>query len=216
MLALIWTLSLILAGLSLLVMSYLVVRRVIQDRRSVHHAAARDRLFAALIRFGGDRDAEALRRVVCETPPQVVATRGFEIIDLLRGDEHAATVAVFVETGLPAHVRRRLRRGDDAERLHAAELLATFAGEDDVGALLDTLCHDRSREVRLASAISLAGLDRLPPLAEVLDRLGPRGLRSRRLVDLFGSLPSDRLAELRAYAGDQAAPGPARAAAVDA
>jgi HEAT repeat protein len=215
MLFYIWTLSLVIGLSALAIMVALVVLRIFHERRHGRDEILRRKLMTSLIRFSEDGEQQALALVLKEIPAAIVAESGFEFLSLLRGDERRRIEQVFAETGLPEFVRRRLRKGDEAERIHSAEILTAFPGTASVDALLEALA-DRSREVRIAAAISLNALDALPPLQTVLERIGPRGLRSRRLVDLFESLPADRSDELLANALKEDNSPFVRAAAIEA
>ncbi|MGN8114233.1 HEAT repeat domain-containing protein [Labrys sp. 22185] len=199
MLWLIWSISIVLSVLSLLVMGILILRRLLKQRRKAAEAQARQTVLRALITFSHDRDRQVLKQVVAGVPPRVALDAGFEFLALLRGDEHDAVIALFAECDLPAEAGRQLRKGNAAARIHAAEMLAKFKSNDTAGALQTALERDRSREVRLAAAIALCDLDALPPLDVVLRQIGLTGQRSRRLVDLFRRLPADRFDELKAH-----------------
>jgi HEAT repeat protein len=195
MLFYVWTLSIVIGSIALATMVVLVVLRVFHERGRARDTILRSELMTSLIRFSEDGDRQSLMAVLEEIPDAIVADSGFEFLSLLRGGERHRIEQVFAETGLPDFVRRRLRKGNEAERIHSAEILTAFPGTASVDALLDAL-GDRSREARIAAAISLNALGALPPLQTVLERIGPKGLRSRRLIDLFESLPADRGDEL--------------------
>lgn len=215
MLSFIWMVSIVIGMIALAIMVVLVVRRVFHERRRARDEILRRKLVTALIRFSEDSERQALIAVLKETPAAIVADSGFEFLSLLRGDERRRIEEAFAETGLPDFVRRRLRRGNEAERIHSAEILTAFPGTASVDALLEAL-GDRSRELRIAAAISLNALGALPPLQTVLERIGPEGLRSKRLIDLFESLPADRGQELLANALKTDGPPFIRAAAIEA
>ncbi|MCX8568370.1 HEAT repeat domain-containing protein [Aminobacter sp. MET-1] len=216
MLGLVWTTSIVLSSLSLAVMVFLVLRRVIFQRRVDRDAAARRKLLKVLIQFSQTRDRDLLKAAVLETPAHVALDAGFEFLSLLRGDEHADVIAAFVECGLPERARRRLVKGNEAERIHSTEMLAAFGGDETVAALLATLDRDRSREVRIAAAIALSDLAALPLLDVTLARIGVAGQRSRRLIELFRRFPSPRFGELKDYAADVEAVPFVRSAAIEA
>jgi HEAT repeat protein len=216
MLKLIWTMSLMLSALSLVVMVALIGRRLILDRESPGDAEARQRLLSALIAFSDDKNDAALKEAIRSVPEHVVLDAGFEFLALLRGEEHARIVDIFVETGLPTHMVAQLRTANEAGRIHAAEMLAALPARFGVSELLRALDRDRSREVRIAAAISLCDLDAVPALSATLRKIGIRGQRSRRLVELFKRFPADRITEIKEYAGRRDEPSFVRAAAVDA
>lgn len=215
MLVYIWTLSIVIGLIALAIMVMLVVLRIVHERRHARDEILRRKLMTSLIRFSEDGERQALMVVLKETPTAIVADSGFEFLSLLRGDERQRIEEVFAETGLPDFVRRRLRKGDEAERIHSAEVLTAFPGTASVEALLEAL-DDGSRELRIAAAISLNALGALPPLQAVLERIGPEGLRSRRLIDLFESLPVERGNELLANALKADGTPFVRAAAIEA
>ncbi|HWK68375.1 MAG TPA: HEAT repeat domain-containing protein [Rhizobiaceae bacterium] len=214
MLFYIWTLSVVIGGGALAIMVALIVLRVLHEKRHARDEILRRKLMTSLIRFSEDGERQALMAVLEEIPAAIVADSGFEFLSLLRGDERRSIEEVFGETGLPRFVRRRLRKGNEAERIHSTEILTAFPGTASVDALLEAL-GDRSREVRIATAISLNALGALPPLQSALERIGPTGLRSRRLIDLFESLPADRSGELLAIALKAEGPPFVRAAAIE-
>jgi hypothetical protein len=129
MLWFIWMLSILLSAISLLVMLALILRRMVLQRRRGQDAAERSRLLTALIAFSEDKNAKALETVLTSVPPRIATDAGFEFLGLLRGDEHARIVEIFAEAGLPAHIIARLGRGNEAARIHAAEMLAAFPSE---------------------------------------------------------------------------------------
>lgn len=215
MLSYIWTLSIVIGLMALAIMVVLVVLRTFHERRHSRDEILRRKLVTSLIRFSEDGERQALMAVLKEIPLAIVADSGFEFLSLLRGEEHQRIEEVFAETGLPDFVRGRLRKGNEAERIHSAEILPAFPGTASVDALLEALSNS-SRELRIAAAISLNALGALPPLRTVLERIGPEGLRSRRLIDLFESLPADRGDELLANALTADGAPFVRAAAIEA
>jgi HEAT repeat protein len=215
MLTFIWIVSSVLAMASLVVMLVLVVVRFFSERGAARRARQRERLQAALIQFTADDDEEALSACISATQPNVAVDVSFEFLDLLRGEERTRIEAILDRKGIPSHVRKVLRSGNDAQRLHAAEIATAFPAPKTLEALRRAM-SDRAREVRIAAAISLAHLGALPDLDTTLRKIGPRGQRSRRLIELFQVVASSRTAELKGLAADLSAPSFVRAAAVDA
>ncbi|MCV3238645.1 HEAT repeat domain-containing protein [Mesorhizobium sp. ZC-5] len=215
MLVYIWTLSIVIGLIALVIMAVLVVLRVFHERRHARDEILRRKLMTSLIRFSEDGERQTLMPVLKEIPAAIVADSGFEFLSLLRGGERRRIEEAFAETSLPDFVRKRLRKGNEAERIHSAEILTAFPGAASVDALLEAL-GDNSRELRIAAAISLNALGALPPLQTVLERIGPKGLRSHRLIDLFESLPAERGNELLANALKADGAPFVRAAAVEA
>ncbi|RVD68086.1 HEAT repeat domain-containing protein, partial [Mesorhizobium sp. M4A.F.Ca.ET.029.04.2.1] len=127
---LVWDMSILLSALSLVIMLLLIARRVLQERRSTAAADQRRQLLTALIAFTENRDREALKAAILAVPAGVAINAGFEFLSLLRGAEHDDVLAAFKECGMPARVGRQLERGNVAERIHAAEMLAALDSED--------------------------------------------------------------------------------------
>lgn len=211
----IWISSVILSLVSLIVMVALILRRLVLRRGADARSEQRQRLQKALIEFSETRDADVLRQVMNALPPAVVLEAGFEFLALLRGDEHARIIAVFTEVGLVEQATRLLQHGNKTERVHAAEMLGAFANADATAALLAAFDIERSDDVRIAIAIALSELGRLPPLGQVLAGIGETGKRSGRIGELFDQLPADRLSELREFALKREEPSFTRAAAIE-
>lgn len=221
MLGALWFSSFSMAVSTLAVMLFLVLRRAMEKRAGLRRELARRRLVRALIEFGQDRQGAPLGASLAATPLDIVAGAGFEVLDLIRGDERAQVLDLFARAGLPTHLRRRLRVGREADRLRAAELLAAFPGEQTVESLIAALEDDRSAAVRIAAAISLARLAdgevaALPPLSRVLTAVGPEAARSGRLLDFLRAIPAARQEEIRDQAVRASVPKPLRAAAIEA
>ena len=212
----IWDLSILLSALSLVIMLVLIARRLLQERWARAAADQRRQLLTALIAFTENRDREALKATLLAVPAGVAIDAGFEFISLLRGEERDDVLVAFNECGLPARVARQLRKGNVAERIHAAEMLAALGWEDASASLLAALTQDRSREVRIAAAIALCDLGSLPLLGTALDFIGVAGQRSRRLIELFRRFPRSRFNELAVHASRVDASPFIRAAAIDA
>lgn len=198
MLWFIWSFSIFLGAASIAVITALVLRRIVIQRRIAAEDKARQSLLKSLIAFSHDRDRVALKRAIASVPPATALKIGFEFLSLLRGEEYDDVIAVLVESGLPAHAERQLARGNGAARIHAAEMLSALHPDDAVPTLLATLDRDRGREVRIAAAIALCELGALPPLDATLRKIGAEGQRSMRLVELFRRLAANRLDELMA------------------
>jgi len=212
----IWDLSILLSVFSLVIMLFLIARRVLQEHRGKAEADQRRQLLTALIAFTESRDREVLKAAVLAVPAGVAINAGFEFISLLRGEERDDVLVAFNECGLPALVGRQLERGNVAERIHATEMLAALGSEDASARLLSALDQDRSREVRIAAAIALCDLGSLPLLGIALDKIGVAGQRSRRLIELFRRFPRSRFNELAVHASRVDAVPFIRAAAIDA
>ena len=212
----IWDLSILLSALSLVIMLLLIARRVLQERRGKATAEQRRQILTALIAFTENRDREALKAAVVAVPAGVAIDAGFEFISLLRGEERDDVLVAFNECGLPARIARQLQKGNVAERIYAAEMLAALGSDNASASLLSALAQDRAREVRIAAAIALCDLGSLPLLGTALDFIGVAGQRSRRLIELFKRFPRSRFNELAVHASRVDASPFIRAAAIDA
>lgn len=215
MLRAIWETSIILALSSIGVMLFLILRRVMSSRKTAEAAAARRALLKALIAFSDNHDRAAIKQAIASAPPEAALEACFEFLGLLRGDEHDEVVSVLRGSQLGKPVTRQLRRGNEAIRLHAAEMLAVIRPPQAVDALMAALEGDRSRELRITAAIALADVNALPPLETVLRHIGPEGQRSRRIVELFRHIAGERFDEVRSYIGNPHVSPLVRAAAIE-
>ncbi|WDQ98078.1 HEAT repeat domain-containing protein [Devosia sp. J2-20] len=215
MLQSIWIGTAILALISIGVMIALMVRRWFIDAAKANDAVMQKQLRQSLMEFTAAHDEDALSEALSQFPAPLVIEVCFQFVEVLRGDDREQIVRVLAAAGYPDEIRRQLLNGQEAQKLSAIERLTSFPYQDTRKALLAAL-NDRKREVRIAASIALARLDALPPLAEAIARIGVRGQRSRRLIELFRSVPTDRSDEMIALATNRDLPDFVRAAAVDA
>src|SRR5690349_1289728 len=139
MLSFLWIWSIVLSGMSLLIMVILILRRVMLQRRQANDADARQRLLKALIAYSDDKDAGKLKEVIVCMRPRIAIDAGFEFLGLLRGDEHEQITSIFMQCGLPARISSQLKRGNEAARIHAAEMLSAFPAMHGVAGLTSAL-----------------------------------------------------------------------------
>lgn len=216
MLKAIWIASIALSVISLMIMLVLILRRIVLERRQQLRNEHRSSVQRALIEFSETRDGDALRQMMSTVPPAISLEASFELLGLLRGEEHARIIRVLSDTGLAEQAIGLLKSGNKVERIHAAEMLGGFANVAGAAALLTAFEEEPSDDVRIAIAIALSQLGRLLPLQQVLGRIGRAGKESGRIAELFAQWPGDRLAELREFVGHEAEPPFARAAAIEA
>jgi hypothetical protein len=214
-LALLWITSLLLAAGAIGVMVLLVIARVVRTARARRKDVVRRRLVPLFLKAGECGTDEALiadARAHLDTASDLA----IEMFDLIRGDGRVRLARVFHAVGVTAVLKRRLVTGDERARTLAVETLPLLADETTVETLTCAL-GDRSSDVRLAAAMSLAEVDALPPLPELIDALDVGDAhQSRRLMDLFRQVAVDRTHELLALASDEERPLLIRTAAVEA
>ncbi|MEI7607791.1 MAG: hypothetical protein WCJ64_10445 [Rhodospirillaceae bacterium] len=177
----IWTVSLGLAGLSLVMLLLLVARRLFIDR-----AAQRDRLrsrellTAILDHLDPDGSAFDFSRIG-RRDRELVAGLVDELMNLVRGEDLLRLTELLRGLGTVDAALVRLAKGSESGRIRAAATLACFP-EAPVPAALERALDDRSWTVRLAAAQALTHCDRPPPFARVVAALdGVSGAQSRRL-----------------------------------
>jgi HEAT repeat protein len=215
-LSFIWTSSLALSVLAILVMTLLIVRRTLTAGRDRRNAEARKRVMTAMIRLSLDGDADTFLETARGVHPAVVADASSEFLDLVRGDERDTVLTALARAGQPEFLRKELKRGNEVRRLQAVELIAAYPVEVARASLQERLDRDGSREVRLAAALELAKAGAVPSLDRLLHKIGYRGQRSRRLAELFRLLPGESEPQLKTLARRQDAPPFLRASAVEA
>jgi HEAT repeat protein len=199
-LAVIWLVSLVLAGASLLFMAVLIVRRVFIDRANVRRAARRAELQAHVIAAIDSECSSSFPPVTSRDDRRVLAEIGRELVDLVRGEDRARLLAVMeangiVETALADMTARSARR-----REAAVARLAPFDRDDVRSALLNALRSDPVPAVRMSAAFALAEWGGPPPLPIIVEALGgldhAGSLRLRALLALIAAASPLELVEL--------------------
>ena len=211
LLALIWWLSLVLAGAAVLVMGVLILARLAVVRRETRRASRRRELAHRFL-SGEACSADELQRL----PRDLVADAFVELVRLVRGAERDAFVAQATALGVPRYLGRQLRRGSPRERLLAAQSLGQFPDEDST-ALLRSALADRSAEVRLAAALALAEAGHSNNIQDLVRELGLGTDEDSGLaVTLFRTLSADRPEEIKALVTSPDTPVRVRLAAIEA
>lgn len=151
---LIWQTTLVLVAVGLVLMTALVIRRLLEERRDARYRPAREALRKSLLSSLNRSDA---------TPPATpaglpVAETGRlvdELAQIVRGEARARLAAFAVEAGVERHWLRRLESWRTAYRLEAVRCLALLASETSRAALTACLEHGAPR-LQLAAAEALA------------------------------------------------------------
>jgi HEAT repeat protein len=214
-LAFLWVASLVLAASAIGVMILLVIARVVRDAQARRSEAVRRRLVPLFLAASEKGPDEALV-LTARDHLDVAADLAIEMFGLIRGEGRARLAQAFHDVGITAVLKRRLVTGDERARTLAVETLPLLADASTVETLTGAL-GDRSGEVRLAAAMSLAQVGALPPLNELVDKLDVgEAHQSRRVMDFFRQIAEERTNELLALARDHERPVLIRAAAVEA
>lgn len=119
-----------------------------------------------------------------------------EISELIRGEKREHVLALCRDAGIDRWLLRQLRSWSAQGRRAAADALKLFPDQETVGALLAAL-DDRSEEVRLTAAMSLAALNAMPPLPVLIHTLvGKSEIQSLLLQNLIDSIAVTRPEEV--------------------
>lgn len=199
LLVMLWITSLALAGVALVVMVGLILRRVILDLLARRRAAQRSRLMTAILGWLDDDET-------AEPPVQAGQPLGsrlaMELLQLVRGRDRARLIALMRRTGTDMELCTRIRSGRAAERIEAARALALFVTPETLWALEEGL-DDPNPEVRLTVAASLVTLQAAPPLPTLIAKLAIGSIEnSRTLSPIFRELARNRKAEFVAALSD--------------
>jgi HEAT repeat protein len=209
-LAALWFLSLGIAAVALLIMLGLLLARLVLGWTGRARDVEKKRLVPLLL---GSRPHGKLRG---GGRGDLLATILVELIQLVRGSDRDRFVEAATRLGVPERLRHNLNSGSPRVRLAAAEALAEFADEQSVERLHAAL-RDRSSDVRLSAALSLASVDRTPPARELVDMLGIGTTEDSLLtVGLFRDIAASRPGEIKALILDDSVPANAKAAAIEA
>ena len=207
----IWVLAWSLCGLSAAILAGLIAYRGWANR----HAKV-ERLqsthYVGLLKARGEHETGRAG----EPADDVLTDLAVDILELVRGEEKATFARRMAGAGVSDRLRLRLRRGRVQTRILAASALANFRDAETVAALTDAL-RDNNREVRLTAAFSLAAYGNLPPVREVIRRLGI-GERetSLRIMMLLVELAEADVGDVRSLLADAAVPPAIKAAACEA
>lgn len=208
----VWTISLALSALALLITTGLIVARVIAGGRQRDSQAQRSKLLPLLLGEASDEELGELRR----SGPDILVSLVTELLELVRGDERAQFVATATRAGVTDTLRRQLGSGSGRSRVAAAEVLGNFP-DDHCTAALENALHDRDPRVRLAAALALASSSRAPPAQLLVEwlRLGTDE-HSMLIVTLLSEIARERPDEVRGLIGQDNLPAAVKAAAIEA
>lgn len=151
---LIWQTTLVLVAVGLVLMTGLVIRRLLEERRDARHRPAREALrkslLASLNRPDGTPPTPPAGLPIAETARLVD-----ELAQIVRGDARARLAAFAIQAGVERHWLHSLRAWRFAYRLEAVRCLALLPSETSRAAL--TACLENgSPRLELAAAEALA------------------------------------------------------------
>lgn len=173
-----WTLSLIMAGVSLAAFVLLVLERFLSSRRQARRERAHENTISALLLAGEDHD-EAVRLLVpLVKDRRTVAQSLLEYTSLVRGQDLQRAVDALREAGSEKALIALLVRGQGKYRRVAAEALGFFNSDEALDALDRTLESKAPTSVKVAATRALLGLGEVPDLADILPRFDLRQLEA--------------------------------------
>ncbi|HZH09764.1 MAG TPA: HEAT repeat domain-containing protein [Microvirga sp.] len=212
----IWLTSLALAALSVAVMAFLVLVRVIATWGEKRREARRAALLATVFAWFDGKVEDAAIEAEMARHSKTAVTLVIEIFELMRGADQIRLAELATRCGLADRLRHQLASRKPAERLQAAESLIWFPSDETEAALRMAL-KDRREDVRLAAAASLAELGAAVPVSQILG-MGSAGTKgsSRRLEATLTKLADRQATDLSRIAADGNLPDRVRAAAIDA
>ena len=119
-----------------------------------------------------------------------------EMSELIRGENRARVLALCREASVDRWLLQQLKSWHGERRRLAADSLRLFPGDETIEALRAVL-DDRSAEVRLTAAMSLAALDAMPSMGTLVEKLvEPTRNQSLLLQRLIESVAVSRPAEV--------------------
>ena len=127
-----------------------------------------------------------------------------EISELIRGENQDRVLALCRAAAIDRWLLRQLKSWKSDNRRLAADTLRLVPGEESISALLGAL-DDRTEDVRLTAASSLAALNAMPPLDRLMEKLiKSTSAHSRLLQRLIDSAALSRPAEVMELAKGKA------------
>lgn len=154
---LLWITSAALTALSILLMTALLISRLLAQYKGKGRAEDRHIARGAFIAFASDTNEDQLFNALRDIDTELVSESASELLNLIRGDIAPHLRAVLERLDVPSYERRLLKHGLLPTRLRAAEFLAFFPDAATIAALRAAL-SDRSYEIRITAAISLADM----------------------------------------------------------
>lgn len=193
----IWVASVVLAAVSLNLMLYLIVRRVLLNRREARQAARRERVTTLAVQYlYRDLSAREIAAALKGKDRNTLRDAVRDLRQLIRGDYRQRLIDLLDELNLIDSEIAVLKNGKANERWEAAVSLSSFRQSRVIRAL-QTALDDSDPDVRLAAAESLVELGAAPSVRVLLRKLeaGTRQ-RSHALKRLFRKLVPTATAEL--------------------
>jgi HEAT repeat protein len=205
-----WEFSLLLCGIGALALLALVVARVFSARRVRREEAMRAELLPVLL---GGPDAGAIEPLTGHELG-VASDLVIRLAEMTRGSEREALLDRARAMGVPDRLARRLNSRSAQIRLSAVEALSLFEDRTrQARAALD----DANPDVRLGAALALAGQEKAPPPAILVDKLLREAKEhSLMLISLMHDLAARDSDAVAALLYDRDVPVEAKRAAIDA
>jgi hypothetical protein len=156
-----WSVSIILAAISICTMLGLVFARILRDRWGRKQNQLRRDLAQRIFRWLEGELPDAAVLGVAAKNQALLASLAGELLRLVRGRDRDRLVAMFESAGLPGYLRRQVRRRLSRRSVAAAEALRDFPGPLTTEALQKAVQRGRG-DLKIAAALALADLDELP------------------------------------------------------
>ena len=179
-----WYASLALGSISIGTMLLLVVRRVLDDRRSRHTAMLRARTTATLFEYlDGSADQHRVL-VAAGGQPAPVDELVFELRELVRGGDAGRLVALARDLGGFERARTGLTDRNPKARVRAVRFMAMYGEE--AAQTLGYCLKDRIGAVRIVAALELTRMGHAPGLEALASALDVGGAdRQEELRQVF-------------------------------
>lgn len=190
LLGLLWTISLVMAAGSLLMMTGLITGRALDARRSVRRARVARAIEAALLGAMDGTPSASLPGLVRHRG--IAARSILEMSTLIRGADFEAALKAMKDAGAEAGLIRLTRSRNGEDRLAGIEALGLLATPGAMKALRDMIMHGRTPRETIAAARALQSLGEDPPLDQVLAALEPAaGLAPMELAAVLAPIARD-------------------------
>lgn len=210
LLGLLWTISLVMAAGSLLMMTGLITGRALDARRSVRSARIAQAIETALLGAMDGTPSASLPGLVRHR--RIAARSILEMSTLIRGADFDAALKAMKDAGAEAGLIRLTASRNGEDRLAGIEALGLLATPGARKALRDTIVHGRTPRETIAAARALQSLGEDPPLDQVLAALEPAaGLAPMELAAVLAPIARDNPQVLSGYLARTSLPPAIRA-----
>jgi HEAT repeat protein len=192
-LSLLWWLSVLLAGVSVLWMMGLILARLFRENSEVRRQHDREALSGAYLAIMEGVPGAAAGLLPFQHRSRLMAETLLEVLNIVRGQERDRLIRSLFDLGVDARLRARLTRGSRTGRLAAVEALAAFGSAETRDALRALHSASRDAEIRIGIVRTLIDIGDAPRVQDLMREMAGQADRdSLQYAPVLRRLAIDR------------------------